>query len=46
MKRYELIAPCHFGMEALLKREITELGYDVSHVEDGRVTFIGEDEAI
>lgn len=46
MKRYELIAPCHFGMEALLKREITELGYDVSHVEDGRVTFIGDDEAI
>ena len=41
-----MIAPCHFGMEALLKREITELGYDVSHVEDGRVTFIGDDEAI
>ena len=46
MKRYELIAPCHFGMEALLKREIIELGYDVSHVEDGKVTFIGDDEAI
>ncbi len=46
MKRYELIAPCHFGMEAVLKREITDLGYDVSHVEDGRVTFIGDDEAI
>ena len=34
MKRYELIAPCHFGLEAVLKQEITDLGYDVSQVED------------
>lgn len=46
MKRYELIAPCHFGLEAVLKREIIDLGYDVSLVEDGRVTFIGDDEAV
>ncbi|MDE7271625.1 MAG: class I SAM-dependent RNA methyltransferase [Lachnospiraceae bacterium] len=46
MKRYELIAPCHFGLEAVLKQEITDLGYDVSQVEDGRVIFIGDDEAI
>lgn len=46
MKRYELIAPCHFGLESVLKQEITELGYDVSQVEDGRVTFIGDEEAI
>lgn len=46
MKRYELIAPCHFGLEAVLKQEITDLGYDVSQVEDGRVTFIGDDEAV
>lgn len=47
MKRiYELIAPCHFGMEAVLKREILDLGYEISLVEDGRVTFIGDDEAI
>ncbi len=46
MKRYELIAPCHFGLEAVLKQEIIDLGYDVSSVEDGRVTFIGGDEAI
>lgn len=45
-KTFELIAPCHFGMEAVLKREITDLGYDISSVEDGRVTFIGDDEAI
>ena len=46
MRRYELIAPCHFGLEAVLKREITDLGYDVTKVEDGRVTFEGDEEAI
>ncbi len=46
MNHYELIAPCHFGMEAVLKKEIIELGYDISRVEDGRVTFIGDEEAI
>lgn len=46
MARYELIAPCHFGLEAVMKREITDLGYEISHVEDGRVTFIGDEEAI
>ncbi len=46
MKRYELIAPCHFGLESVLKREITDLGYDVVKVEDGRVTFIGDAEAV
>lgn len=43
---YELIAPCHFGMEAVLKREIQDLGYEICLVEDGRVTFLGDDEAI
>lgn len=46
MNRYELIAPCHFGLESVLKREITDLGYDISKVEDGRVTFIGDAEAV
>ena len=45
-KTYELIAPCHFGMEAVLKKEIIDLGYDITLVEDGRVTFLGDDEAI
>lgn len=43
---YELIAPCHFGLEAVLKKEILDLGYEISLVEDGRVSFIGDDEAI
>ncbi len=42
----EIIAPCHFGLEAVLKREIYDLGYDVTRVEDGRVTFAGDAEAI
>ena len=46
MKTFELIAPCHFGLEAVLKKEILDLGYEISLVEDGRVTFIGDDEAI
>ena len=40
MERFELIAPCHFGLEAVMKREILDLGYEVSQVEDGRVTFM------
>ena len=43
---YELIAPCHFGLESVLKREIYDLGYDISKVEDGKVTFIGDADAI
>ena len=46
MKTYELIAPCHFGVEAVLKREIHDLGYDVTTVSDGRVMFLGDAEAI
>ena len=45
MRKYELIAPCHFGLESVLKREIDDLGYDVSKVEDGKVTFLGDEEA-
>ena len=43
---YELTAPCHFGMEAVLKREIVDLGYDVTATENGRVTFAGDAEAV
>lgn len=46
MRKFELIAPCHFGMEAVLKREITDLGYDITEVADGRVTFFGDEEAL
>ena len=46
MNKFELIAPCHFGMEAVLKREIIDLGYDITEVADGRVTFYGDEEAL
>lgn len=46
MKRFELIAPCHFGLEAVLKKEIYDLGYEIIRVEDGRVTYEGDAEAI
>ena len=46
MDTIKLIAPCHFGMEAVLKREITDLGYEIDEVTDGKVTFIGDRDAI
>lgn len=46
MEKYEMIAPCHFGMEAVLKREITDLGYDITEVDNGKVTFAGDITAI
>ena len=41
-KDLEFIAPCHFGLESVLKKEIIDLGYDIVAVEDGRVTFRGD----
>lgn len=46
MKTFEIILPCHFGLESVLKREVIDIGYDVTKVEDGRVTFLGDEEAI
>ncbi len=46
MERYTLVAPCHFGMEAVLKRELTDLGYEIAAVEDGRVSFTGDVDAV
>lgn len=46
MNQYEYIAPCHFGLESVLKREILDLGYEIVQVEDGRVIFRGDEAAI
>ena len=46
MELYELIAPCHFGLEAVMKREILDLGYEIERVEDGKVTFLADAEGI
>ena len=36
-----IAVPCHFGLEAVLKREITDLGLKTAAVEDGRVLIEG-----
>lgn len=46
MQTFELIAPCHFGLESVEKNEIYDLGYEITEVDDGRVTFEGDAEAI
>ncbi len=46
MEYLELIAPCHFGLESVMKKEITDLGYEIASVEDGKVTFLGDWEAV
>ena len=42
MERFEIIIPVIFGLEAFVSREIRNLGYETSSVEDGRVTFSRE----
>ena len=44
--QFNLVCPCHFGLEAVLKREITDLGLEITRVEDGRVFFKGDESAI
>lgn len=44
--KYNLVCPCHFGLEAVLKREILDLGLEITRVEDGRVFFTGDETAI
>lgn len=46
MKKYQIITPCNFGLESVLKKEIIDLGYEIKQVEDGKVTFEGDAEAI
>lgn len=44
--KLELIATATFGLEAVVKREIQNLGYTVIRTEDGRVTYQGDERAI
>ena len=47
MKTYELTVPCHFGLRISFEKR-NNMIWDMksSEVEDGRVTFIGDAEAI
>ncbi len=42
MNQLEYISPCHFGLESVLKREIMDLGYEITKVEDGKVSYTGD----
>lgn len=42
MNQFEYISPCHFGLEAVLKKEIMDLGYEIAKVDDGKVSYIGD----
>lgn len=42
MKEYEYISPCHFGLEAVLKKEINDLGYEITNVDNGKVSYKGD----
>lgn len=46
METFDLITPYHFGLEAVMKREILDLGYEIQSVEDGKVTFTGDAQAV
>ncbi|MBR4769153.1 MAG: class I SAM-dependent RNA methyltransferase, partial [Lachnospiraceae bacterium] len=46
MEQIKLVCPCHFGLEAVLKKEIESLGYPIDRTEDGRVFFTGNVDAI
>ncbi len=43
MNRYEYVSPCHFGLEAVLKRELTDLGCEIIKVEDGKISYAGDE---
>lgn len=46
MRTFNLIATSTFGLEALVKHEINQLGYEILAVENGKVTFKGDEKAI
>ncbi|HEX3031313.1 MAG TPA: class I SAM-dependent RNA methyltransferase, partial [Bacillota bacterium] len=46
MNKITLIATAAFGLEAVVAREVRDLGYEDVLVENGRVTFSGDLEAI
>lgn len=41
MRKFTLIATTTFGLEAIAKRELENLGYEITKVSDGRIFFEG-----
>ena len=46
MDKFEIVITTLFGLEALAARGVRRLGYETSAVEDGRVIFYGDWEAV
>ena len=46
MDKIKLCCPCHFGLESVLKFEVTKLGGEDIAVSDGKVSFTGGPELI
>ncbi len=44
--KLELIATATFGLEAVVKREIEQLGYRILKSEDAKITFLGDERAV
>ena len=46
MAQLELLAACAFGLEAVVARELTSLGYESNIIAPGKVLFAGDKAAI
>lgn len=46
MSKLEIVLPTLFGIESVVAKEVRSLGYDTVKVEDGKVTFTGDEIAI
>lgn len=44
--QFEIIVPTLFGLEALVSKELYRLGYETLKTEDGKVTFLGDYDAV
>lgn len=46
MSKLELVATATFGLEAIVKREIEALGYEITDSRNGRLSYLGDERAI
>jgi len=46
MKEFEVVASSTFGLEAIVKREIETLGYEITDSRNGRLTYKGDYRAV
>lgn len=42
MYKFKITCPCHFGLESVLKFEVSKIGGEDIQVSDGRVSFMGD----